>query len=309
MRKIFNLTILSFVCLWTSCNQSVPEDYNQIVVERDSLLEVIMVQEKLISSLHDSIRIYSYPADHRMNNINKLVKDNKFSSARKEIQDLRLVFPGSKEAEQCDALVKRIDQAEAKIKAEQDRIKALGFKAVKQKTTVEIGYNTVTFSNINISGKFIFDDYGYKYFFRESDRGHKYVTATMRVKSTSTDPLLPQCAIYSISGDKMEFERGFVTEFARWEDYGTYLGNYHDFKNDFAKTSTVSFKIGAEVREEVTKSAFAIVLMNMNGLTRETRKYPNPPVFYSGSMDYPSTLSLEDFTNGSYSIIKIYNLK
>ncbi len=309
MKKILYLTFLSFTCLWTSCSQSVPGDYDQMVAERDSLVKVIKVQQKLISRLQDSVRIYSYPADQRMNNINKLVKDNQFSSARKEIQDLRLAFPSSKEAEQCDALVNRIDQAEAKIKAEQDRIKALGFKAIKQKSTVEIGYNTITFANLNISGRFIFDYYGSRYFYRESDRGYKYVTANMKIKSTSTDPLLPQCAIYSISGDKMELERKFDTEFARWEDYGTYLGNYHDFKNDFAKTSTVNFKIGAEVREEVTKSAFAIVLMNMNGLTRETRDYPNPPVLYTGSMDYPSTLTLEDFTNGSYSIIKIYNLK
>lgn len=279
MIRLFIVSILSFLCLWTSCTQSVPNDYNQIVSERDSLVYVIKDQLKLISCLQDSVRIYSYPADQRMNRINKFVKDNEFSSARQEIRELRSAFPKSREAEQCEALVQRIDKEEARIKAEQDRIKALGFKAIKEKSTVEIGYNTISFSNMNVSGKFIFDDYGYRYFFREADRGHKYITASMRIKSTSTDPLLPQCAVYSISGDKMELERKFDTEFARWKDYGTYLGNYHDFKNDFAKTSTVSFKIGAEVTEEVTKSAFAIVIMNKNGLSRETRDYPNPPVY------------------------------
>lgn len=307
MKKTISI-ITTCVSLLTACQPSIPADYEPLKNERDSLKEIIESLNTRIESLKDSVRIYSYPADQRLNHIKSLMQDQEYETARKEIKELKTVFPKSVEAGQCDGLLSTITSIEEKQKAEQERIKALGFKALKATSTVKIDYNTVTFSNISIGKTFVFDDYGHKYFYRTADRGFKYITATMNVKSTSRNPRLPQCAVYKIVGDKMEYYDTFDTEFARWKDYGTYLGNYHDFGNDFAKTSSINFKIGLEANETLTTGPFAIVLKGENILERESRDYPNPPVIYRGQLSYPKTLTIENFSQ-DYTLIKMVNLK
>ena len=64
----------------------------------------------------------------------------------------------------------------------------------------------------------------------------------------------------------MIYKGNFTVRFNRWEDYGTYLGNDHDFSNDFAKTSSIRFKIGVEVPNEITQKPYAIILKKNNSL-------------------------------------------
>jgi len=129
----------------------------------------------------------------------------------------------------------------------------------------------------------------------------------MAVTSSSHDPNLPEIAVYSISGDKMNFVGTFDTEFARWSDYGSYLGNYHDSRNDFSKVSTVAFKLGVQINTSKLSKPYAIVIMKKNCLSYYYDRYRNPPISYVGTAGYPSTLSLSDFKN-KYVIIKKYNL-
>ena len=134
----------------------------------------------------------------------------------------------------------------------------------------------------------------------------------MSVTSESHDPDIPTLAVYSIKGDKMSLESIMRIEFARWKDYGAYLGNHADYGNDFSKTSTIRFKLGAEVSSEFTKKAYAIVLKKYNGLSRNYNRYDNPPISYRGNMMYPQYLSVDDFKlkgdNADYILVKIANL-
>ena len=130
----------------------------------------------------------------------------------------------------------------------------------------------------------------------------------MSVTSTSHAPNLPQLAIYVISGDKMILQGTFETRFARWRDYGAYLGNYHDSTNDFAKVSTVRFKLGLQVIDSQLAKPYAIVLMKRNVLVYHYDRFDNPPISYLGSANYPSTLSINDFKE-NYALIKRFNLK
>lgn len=258
--------------------------------------------------MRDSIVILSYPADQRLARINDLIAKESFKDAKDEIAQLRKVFPNSKEAEICAGLSDKIASLEAKKQAEIERIKALGFKAVKAVSSVTIDYNTATFS-LSVANVFTFDSYGSRYFYRDADRGYKYVTGSMTIKSTSKYPDLPEPHLYEIVGDKMVRKSYFDTEFARWEDYGTYLGNYHDSGNDFRKTSTIRFKIGASIDADIIgKKPVAVVLKHKNFLTREEDDHRNPPVSYKGGYgEYPDSLSLEDFTSGEYHVIKYFN--
>lgn len=130
----------------------------------------------------------------------------------------------------------------------------------------------------------------------------------MDVTSTSKDPNLPTLAFYSVQGDKLKLEGTFSVYFARWSDYGTYLGNEPDLKNDFSKVSTVKFKLGCELRSNLFSKPYVVVLKKENTQVRYEERFRNPPIYYYGSADYPQTLSIDNFNNGDYVAIKLANL-
>lgn len=301
---VFSIIPLLFAC---GVDQS---EFNKIKKERDDLATKVNECNAVIQALRDSVTMLAFPADQRLNKINALVSSGDYTAAKQEISRLTSLFPESKEAKATPAIIEKIDRLIAQKKAEEERIKALGFKALKASTTFKIDYNTVELTSISVGNTFTFDSYGDRYFYRSADRGNKYVTAAMKITSQEKDPKLPQLAIYSISGDTMTKVGSFDTEFARWKDYGTYLGNTHDFGNDFAKTSSVRFKIGEEVSEDIVKGPYALIMKKENGLSRNYDRFANPPVSYTGYVSYPSTLRLEDFTKegSEYVVVKIANL-
>lgn len=305
MRK--NIILFASVLCAACTGGPSQKDIDNLNSKIDSITKVSESQSETIKSLRDSISILAFPADQRLNEINTLVASENFSAARKKIAELKKVFPKSEEANACADIESSISAKEAAAKAEAERIKALGFKAITAKTSFKVGYNTVNISSISVGNTFVHDAYGSEYYYNTADRGNKFVTAAMSITSTNKDPKLPQCAVYSVSGDKMKLVETFRTEFARWRDYGSYLGNYHDNSNDFAKVSTVNFKIGAEVSTTVTTKPYAIVCMNKNVLTSSYDRFANPPASYSGYASYLSTLKVEDFEK-DYILVKLFNL-
>ena len=311
MKRLFFKALLGvlIVPLLFSCGVDQSE-FNKLKKERDDLAAQVSANKATIQALRDSVTMLAFPADQRLNKINTLVSSGDYTAAKQEIARLTSLFPESREAKATPAIIEKIDRLIAQKKAEEERIKALGFKALKSSTTFKIDYNTVELTSISVGNTFTFDSYDDRYFYRTADRGNKYVTAAMKITSQDKDPKLPQLAIYSISGDTMSKVGSFDTEFARWKDYGTYLGNTHDFGNDFAKTSSVRFKIGEEVSEDIVKGPYALIMKKENGLSRNYDRFANPPVSYTGYVSYPSTLRLEDFTKegSDYIVVKIANL-
>jgi len=294
------------MCLSTlivSCTmRPTQEQYDQLAAQKEAL-------QNEVAHLRDSLKLYSFPADQRLYQINKMVADGDYSGARKQIQSLQRVFPNSVEADKCPNILLDIEKKEAIAKAEQERIKALGFKAITPKSFFSIDYNTINVSNIALGQNYIIDRYDDKYHYFTADRGYKYITATMSVKSTDSNPNLPQPAIYKINGDRMERIALFAVRFYQWKDYGTYLGNYSDFNNDFSKVSKINFSIGVQISNEVLSGAYAIICKNSNELYREYERFDNPPISYVGTTNYPYNLSIESFNSDQYTLIKLYNLK
>lgn len=311
-KKMKNKTILlvTISCLIiTGCGVDQSE-FDKVKKDRDEFEASLKQMEITIQQLHDTISMLSYPANQRITKINNLVSAGNYSEAKQEMEQLAALFPESKEAQSIPSISEKIDNLIAKQKAEEERIKALGFKALKTTTSVTIEENKVSFSNISTSKTFSFDAYGDRWFYRTADRGNVYFTASMQVTSSSKDPNLPTLAVYSIKGDKMEREGIMEIKFARWEDYGSYLGNYHDNGNDFAKTSTINFKLGVELSSTIKDGPYAIILKKSNELTKYYARFDNPPISYIGSVAYPYSLYLDDFTreNSKFVIIKIANL-
>lgn len=278
----------------------------------DSLATVIANKDAQIKVMRDSIYMLQFPADQRLAKIKELISDEKYSEAKSAIANLKSVFPQSQEASQCAALSESIDTKLAAIEAEKQRIKALGFKALKVQSKVAVGYNTVTFGSFSIGPKFVHDVYptytGSSWYEHTADRGNKYISCAMDVTSTSKNPNIPTLAFYTINGDKLIKQGDLWVQMGRWQDYGTYLGNEHDLKNDFSKVSTVKFKLGLELPDADFSKPYIVVLKKANTQVRHYERMHNPPVYYKGNADYPSSLTIDDFNSGDYVAIKIANL-
>lgn len=298
--------IIFLIMMMTSCNQV--NTTNQLSQKEQLYLDSVNQLKKQLEEANAQIELLKYPADQRLNKAKTLMESGDLDGAIKEINQLKEVFPNSNEVTLSEAIIKKINELKEAKRKEEERIKALGYKAIKEQTTIKVDYNTVTLSAINVGNTFTFDSYGDRYYYRDADRGNKYVTMQMSVTSTDHDPNLPQFAVYSINGDRMDLVGTFGTEFARWRDYGAYLGNYHDSSNDFAKVSTVRFKLGIQVSNEILAGPYAIVLMKKNVLVSHYDRFENPPMSYIGSADYPSSLYLDNFKD-DYALVKRFNLK
>ncbi len=301
--RLLNVTLaLLAVTMFLSCTDS----KQRVEIEKKYQDSIASLRIEL-QHAQQQIELLKYPANQRYSHILSLFETKEYEKVRAEIAELKRVFPQAKENDDCKEILNKVKSAEAAKKAEEERVKALGFKAINEHSTIKIGYNTVTLSHINVSNQFTFDAYDDRWFYRDADRGSKYVTMQMSVTSSDHNPNLPQFAIYVISGDKMKFIGTFDTKFARWRDYGAYLGNYHDSSNDFSKVSTVKFKLGMQVSNEQLAKPYAIVLMKKNVLSYHYERFDNPPISYIGTADYPASLSLKDFSS-NYVLIKRYNL-
>lgn len=278
----------------------------------DSLTNLVTAQQACISAMRDSITVLQFPADQRLAKIKQLISEESFDDAKNEIAALQAYFPHSQEAAQCPALIESINTKLAAIEAEKQRILALGFKALKPQTKVTVDYNTVTFSSFSVGNKFIHDVYptytGSSWYEHTADRGNKYISCAMDVTSSSKNPNIPTLAFYAIQGDQLIQKGVLWVQMGRWQDYGTYLGNERDLKNDFSKVSTVKFKLGLELPEADFKAPYIIVLKNANTQVRHYERLRNPPVYYEGNAGYPHTLTIDNFSNGDYVAIKIANL-
>ncbi len=302
LKPLFYLCqFLAFLFISSCSSNSVSQE--KVKQYQDSIVTL----KAELKEAKDLIAVLKYPADQRFEHIKELFKSEKYADVRKEIEELAKIFPNAKENTECELLLSKIKEIELAKKAEEERLKALGFKAIKEQTKVKVDYNTIAISSISIGNQFVFDAYDDRWFYRDADRGSKFLTMKMSVTSTSHNPKLPELAVYTISGDKMILDGTFDTRFARWSDYGSYLGNYHDSRNDFSKVSTISFKLGVQINTGKLSKPYAIVLMKKNCLTYHYDRFSNPPISYEGSADYPSTLSLSDFKN-KYVVIKKYNL-
>ena len=280
-RKI--ITIFCSSLLFFSCSNN----SSTLPVKSDSI-DSVTILKKQIAELQLKVDLLSFPADQRLIEIQKLVEEEKYDAAINKISELQTLL------------------------AEQERIKALGFKALEPTSTITIDYNKITFSKSTIGLKYIHDTYptysGSSWFEHTADRDNQFISFAMDVASTSKDPNIPVPAFYSISGDKLVFEKQFWINFARWDDYGSYLGNEPDLNNDFAKVGTVKFKVGAEISKELLSKPYIVLVKNSNCMTRQSDRFENPPIWYSGDAGYPLHLTIDDINSGKYFVIKISNL-
>ncbi len=297
------ILLLAFLIAISGC-KNYSSEYQQcqqeLTVARDSIKTLLATVEAL-----------SYPADQRLANVNSFIKNKDYVSATKEVDDLVRLFPNSTEAK-SEAQLRNIIEAgiQAQI-AEAERIKALGFKVLSEKSKVDVEDVSLSFGAFKTASEFTFDSYstysGSEWRYLQADKGSKYISVPVSITSKNTNPKLPQCAVYTVNGDKLTLYGTFMTKLARWDDYGSYLGNDADFNNDFAKVNTVKFKLGIQVDEEILKKPFVVLLRNQCALSRNENRYNNPPISYVGSCGFEQEVTVDSIQAGNYTVIKKYN--
>jgi hypothetical protein len=146
-----------------------------------------------------------------------------------------------------------------------------------------------------------------EYHYRDAERGADFLLADVSITAESKDPLLPPLVVYSVSGDRLNLVGPMAYEFKRWRSYGGYLGNYTDYTNDFAHTSTIPFTAGLEMSNDVLTQPLVLLLGKTPCVSRSYNQFGSPKVSYDNSGCSPSSsLSLDEVQAG-YLVVKVIN--
>jgi hypothetical protein len=106
----------------------------------------------------------------------------------------------------------------------------------------------------------------------------------------------------------MRYVAAMRYEFRRWQSFGTFIGLYHDFGNDFAHSAAVPFAAAASIDDDVAKKPFAVVATGEFCHSRQSR-IGQPDIQYRLQYDCKrkETLSADDFSTGSYRVLAFFN--
>ncbi|MDM1522890.1 hypothetical protein HX088_06295 [Empedobacter sp. 225-1] len=293
MNKIY--FTIAVALLTVSCNNEVKQsDYDKLKAE---LTEC----KKTVEDLQNTPQV-------RLSNGQQFLSKNDIVNAKKEFNALIEKFTETEEAQKAKTLIANIEKEEKEKKEAEERKRTLGFKILKENSSVTVGDITVKFTSVSTGQRFNFDHYSDESWGRNAERGEIYILSKISISSEIKDPELPPVAIYKVSNGNLTLEGTMDYRFQRWRDYGAYLGNYADYGNDFSHTKTIPFSLGETVsKEDFDNNAFFVVVKKQNCFYRKSERFNNPPVSYTSSgCNLKSTLTVDDFDK-DYALVKIFN--
>lgn len=310
MRRIITASAVATVtlaaCVDTTETQRLKEQVQSLRSDLDRAIRASASFEAQIEqlarekvSLQATIDELSMTAPILLEGVSKYAAAGDLVNARTASEVLKKKFPQSQAAKDGQKIVDQLNLKIVQHEEEAKRLAALGFKALKATGLITTGSTKVVVGVPTVAATFVFDRYDDTYHYQNPDRGHRYIVASMKVTAAKDihDPKLPGIALYSANGSNLRKLQDFDVRLARWEDYATYLGNYSDSRNDFAKNATVLFSIGAAIaNEDLKKRPLYMVATTEGCVERSYARFNNPPVSYYGSCsDLAGTLTLDDF--------------
>lgn len=192
---------------------------------------------------------------------------------------------------------------------EKKRFAALGFKALKVNPTFVHEGTTLNLGGAGITRRWVFDSYGdgvgWKYV--DAERGQRLVVARLNVNSKAKDPSLFGVGLYQADGANLTQVGQLRYRFARWADFGAYLGTHADFRNDFSHTQRVPFSAGAALPDDgAVRKPLYLVVTREGCHKRLYDRQIQPPVHYvPGRCEtLKKTLTLDDFKDGSLAVLR-----
>ena len=235
------------------------------------------------------------------------VKANDAEKAKAALKRLTDRYPLSAEAAEEG---KRVDALVARQRAAQEeanRMTALGFKALRTSPYFSHGDTSIGLTATAVVTRWNFDSHGDGWKYLDAEKGRKFVTATVTVNSKSRDPLLFGIGAYVANGSALTYVGRVRYRFARWRDYGSFLGTQADFRNDFGYSSRIPFSVGVSVTDEELKRRPLYLVATREGCHRRLyERFGQPPIQYMPNNCYTlkPTLTIADFKDGSLSVIK-----
>ncbi len=225
--------------------------------------------------------------------------------AGEALKILETKFPDSAEAKQGRKIVDNLKADRDKREAEAKRLATLGFKALKISPKLAGDDATITLSGVSQARRWISDAYDSQYHYRDAEKGAAFILARVKVESSHKDPKLPGVAVYSSDGAQLKRVANFSYEFVRWKDYGSYLGNYIDYGNDFAHTNVIPMSIGAESELGNLKRPLYLVATKEGCHSRREKRFGTPSISYYGGdcAGLKEILEVGDFSDGRLSLV------
>ncbi len=290
MKKPFLAVLFVYliVIFMTSC------DNNKVKKsEYDKLQQELAETKKANEELQKTPQI-------RLSKGQEYIAKNDFENAKKELSVLIEKFNGSIEAKKAESLLAEIEKQEKIKKETEERKKALGFKILKENTTLTIDNITLKFKSVSTSSKWIFEYDKYDYYrYRSAERGNTFVLANVIISSKVKKSKIPLISVYRLSNGCLNLignmSREFVTDPA---------GSYND--KDFKYVSSVAFSQAIEIsKKTLDETAVFVVVKRVNCSKYEFGYYLDTS---SEGCNIKSTLTVDDFDK-NYALIKILNKK
>lgn len=280
MSKILILSIL----ILTSCENKVKKS------------EYVKLQRELTECKKQVEELKNTPSNRLLKAQEHISKDD-FKNAKIELNILIDKFRDTPEAQKGELLLQKIEKDEKIQKENEERKKVLGFKILKEKTTVVIDNITLKFKSVKTSKRWTFDNDKYDYYkYRDAERGNIFVVANVSVTSKVKQSKIPLVSVYKIINGQLKLHGIMKREFL------------YDYENrtdaDFKYVSTVVFAQAIEIsKNTLDNTAVFVVVKNSNCSRYEYGYYLDTD---SKGCDIKSTLTVDDFDK-DYSLIKILN--
>lgn len=270
MKNLSVVFIVSAIatCFLSSCTQANKTNVDAQIAEIESKYQdTIKVLRQQLAEANDKIGILSYPADQRLAHIAELFNSGDYDGVKKETAELKRIFPNAKENDNSNEYLKKIEVIEATKKAEEEKMKALGYKAFKDNPTVKFDNVTYSFSGFTYGRTFTFDyvlDVN-EYSYEVADKNSTYILASLAISTKENYASTPRVYACEIVNGKLKEIDDFRIEYATYDSYGAKIGNYSETSHDFSKVSSVKYKMAAQIPQSYTNKPIVIIVKKTSG--------------------------------------------
>lgn len=291
MKKTINLILITVVLFVISCSN--PE----LEKELNSVKQELTKAKEQLSTCSNELETIKNTPEQRLIRAKKLIANNDLTGAKSEFQGIVNNYEGTQDAINASREIQKIDRTIEEKRKEEERKKALGYKILKPTSTVKYGELTLKFEKIWKGKRWSFDDHGREYSLRDAKRGNSHILARVSISSEANNPQLPPVLVYQMDNGALRLLGTLGYEFRRWKDYGSYLGNYADYGNDFSQSKTIPFNLGVQLSNDDLDGKSIFVVMKKKGcFSRNKKTIGNPEIEYRELSCSPKRiLKIEDF--------------
>lgn len=275
MKKSLSAFIAGAIALLSACDDQAPA---AVIPLKAAPSDEVLSLRKQVATLEAQIKdLRATPAV--MLAAVEASREN-LADATAAAEALKAKYPISPERATADKLLAQLTAARDKRDADAKRIAALGMRALPVNKRFDGDEAALAISGAALGTMWTFDAHGDRFHYLKPEKGARFVTARVTASSKNKDPKLPGLALYSTDGANLIKQNDFEYRFVRWSDYGSYLGNSSDYRNDFAHSSSIALTIAASIEDSNIKRPLYLVATRAGCYHSDYERFKNPPMSY-----------------------------